>query len=71
MPKTEEMKKISQKIIDEIENCDLFKEFMELWDIIDYGEKREKTQKRKFIREKIHKMHNSLYAIEQMIEEIK
>ena len=50
---------------------DLHAEFMELWDIIDYGEKREMTKKRKLIREMIHKMHNSLYAIEQMIEEIK
>jgi len=71
MPKTEELQKISQKIVDEIIMSDLHAEFMELWDIIDYGEKREMTKKRKLIREMIHKMHNSLYAIEQMIEEIK
>lgn len=71
MYKTEDMKEISTKIIDEIENTGFFREFHEFWDSLDYEEKREQTKHKKKILATIHKMHNSLYAIEQMIEEIK
>lgn len=71
MPKTEDLKNISLKINYEIDNGDLFMEFLEFWDSLDYKEKREQTKHKKKILEMIHKMHNSLYAIEQMIEEIK
>lgn len=68
----EQLKIASKKIIDsESETDTLFREFMEFWDLIDEKEFRQADLKKQKIFKFIHKMHNDLYAIEQMIEEIK
>lgn len=68
----EDLKMTSKKIIDaESESDTLFRDFMEFWDLIDAKEFRQAALQKQKIFKFIHKMHNDLYAIEQMIEEIK
>lgn len=58
----------AEKVSKEIEFAHLFDDIFNLMDCVTPSEDRKQKQK---IIQKIYKMHNSLYAIEQMINNIK